>query len=178
MIEKAIARRYAQALFMAAQEHDLAQKFLADFKTFVAVLNGNGEFAAVFHNRVIGSEAKKELITALFGRTLHPYVLSFLYLILDKEREAYIGDVFEIYQELWREEQGILNVDVTTAVALEPQQEKELAAAIGNITGKNIILGKNIDAAILGGGIIKIGDRVYDGSVRHELSALHHELSK
>jgi len=178
MIEKAIARRYAQALFMTAQEHNLAQKFLADFETFVAALNRSKELAAVFYNRVIGSEAKKELIKALFGQSLHPYALNFLYLILDKEREAYIGDMLEIYQELWREEQGILNVDVTTAVALEPQQEKALAAAIGNITGKKIILGRNIDAAILGGGIIKIGDSVYDGSVRHELSALHHELSK
>ena len=178
MIEKAIARRYAQALFMAAQEQNLAQKFLADCEAFVAALKGNEELASVFYNRVIGSETKKELVTALFGQSLHPYVLNFLYLILDKEREAYIGDVLEIYQELWREEQGILDVDVTTAVALESLQEKELAAAIGKITGKNVILGKNIDAAILGGGIIKIGDSVYDGSVRHELSALHHELSK
>jgi F-type H+-transporting ATPase subunit delta len=177
MKEPIIARRYAKALFAVAKNKAKTKEFQTDWQAVDKTLRANPELYSIILSKAKSSAAKKEFLAKVFAGKTDRLILNFIFLLIDKEREEYILDIKDIYDQLFDEDERIIDVEVITALPLDAVQEAELSAVLAKKIGKKVRLNKKTDAAIIGGSIIKIGDKIYDGSITGKLAALQEQLS-
>ena len=103
----------------------------------------------------------------------------FLLELAEKHREAALPAVLREYVELAKEDKrNLLMADVTTALPLTASQEQALAEKLAAMTGKTIKIRQHVDSEILGGIVVRVGDKLLDGSLSHQLSVLQADLLK
>ena len=134
------------------------------------------ELKAFMSNPQIQPSAKKELLNKVFGSDIEKSVHNFMLLLIDKRRIALIEEIVGEYEALSNEVRNIVVAHVTTAVAMEKPQEKALTAKLEAITGKHIQLKTHIDKSIIGGVVVKMGDKLIDGSVTSKIKSLGKQL--
>ena len=112
---------------------------------------------------------------------LHPMVSKLVSMLVVKGRFGLSVDISDEYQRLLDEHHGVQGVEVaevTTAVELDDDQKLRIAQRITDILGKPVVLRPQIDPEVVGGIVVRVGDRVIDGSVRSKLEALRRSLSR
>lgn len=178
MSDKTIARRYAQALFVLAREKDQIKKVGEDFGLVYGVIQENEELKKVIQHQMLDREAKKKIVSEIFGKRVSRTMLNFLLLVIDKRRERYLGEIYEEFLNYYHQALNIMYAEVQAAFDLSEPQAKSLKDKLSSITGKDVRLDKKVVPALLGGLIVKINDRVYDGSVAGRLKDLKEYLSR
>jgi len=176
MLNMELARKYARAIFELANENGwLAQcgKELADVQQGFAACP---ELKAYLGNPNIQPKEKKVLLAQLFVGEISKTTLHFLLLLIDKRRIQTFDAIAHIFAELSNEARGIVVADVTTAQPLAEAQEKALREKLERVTGKKIDLRGHRDPSLIGGVVVRIGDRRIDGSVKGRLAAMTAEL--
>jgi len=104
---------------------------------------------------------------------------NFLLQLVEKHREAALPAILREYVELAKEDKrNLLMADVTTALPLTAGQEQALAEKLAAMTGRTIKIRQHVDSSILGGIVVRVGDKLLDGSVSHQLSVLQADLLK
>jgi len=98
-------------------------------------------------------------------------------LLIDKRRETILPSIFTEFKRLLNEARNMIEADVITALPLDDAEHEALAQKLGVVTGKNVVLKTKIDPTILGGVIVKIGDKLIDGSVARQLKTLQTALT-
>lgn len=171
-----VARRYARALFEEARALGQAQAIDADVTVLHESFTTSRELARVFESLVIPREKKKKVIEALFAGRLEPLTIRFVALLVEKERENLLPAIVAAYRALQDEERGVLEVHVRTAFPLNEAGAQPLVKKLTQLTGKKIRLQLQQDPSLIGGVVVRIGDTVYDGSVRQQLAALRERL--
>ena len=175
MLKGAVAKRYAQALFDVGAEKGLLDQFQQDLSDVTQIL-AHPDVARALENPKIPFSAKRELVRRFLGEC-NPYVMNFVDLLISKSRTPVIKEIRESYQELYNAEKGIAVAEVTTAVPLADEEKDRLIQKLSQITGRKVILEPRVNEAILGGLVVRIGDRVIDGSTITKLKALRAELA-
>ncbi len=175
MLKGAVAKRYAQALFDVGKEQGLLDQFLGDLN-YLSQIVAHPALARTMENPKIPFSTKSDLVRRFLGDR-SPYFLSFVDMVISKERVSVADGIRDSYQRLLNSDRGIAVAKVTTAVPLEEDDKERLAQRLSEITGKKVTLELNVDPAILGGLVVRIGDRVIDGSVISKLKALRAELA-
>ena len=175
MLNLQLALKYSTAIFEIAKEED---KLIAYGEELAAVreLFQIPQARAFFQNPQVQSEAKKELLTKCFKGEVSPMVFNFLLLLVDKRRIGIFETIEEEYRKLSNKERGILIADVTTVRGLSKRQQEQLQKKLASITNKKIQLRLHEDEKILGGVIVKIGDKRIDGSVAGRLESMRQQL--
>ena len=176
MLNLQLARKYSTAIFEIAQEEDKLVEYgreLADVRSGLATVPAATAFLS---NPQVETKAKKELIQKLFEGELSANVYNFLMLLVDKRRIALFEAIEDSYRELSYEARGILIADVTTAAPVDDAQASSIKTKLESITGKQVELRLHEDKDIIGGVVVKIGDRRIDGSVAGRLESLKKEL--
>lgn len=176
MADSAVVRRYARALIDVAQQKGLVEQVGRELDGFEAILKQEPRFARVLRAPVIAPARKLALLRSTMAGRLSDLTLRFLELLVQKEREELLPDIPAEYRRLSYEIRNLQPVEVTTAVALTPEERSGLQAALGKRTGKTIELHERTDPALMGGAVIRIGDTIYDGSVRGQLRRLRQRL--
>lgn len=172
MIEKAVARRYARGLFAVAQEQNQVDEVARDLQQVVAVIRQVPELRELFEHQLVSTRDKKEIVASLWRESVCQLVYGFLNLVIDKRRERYLEPMLEEYLVLFRELKNLAVAEVKTAFPLDSQYQEVLQRTLEKMTGKTIELHLSVAPELIGGMIIKVGDRVYDGSVKQQLQAL------
>jgi F-type H+-transporting ATPase subunit delta len=174
--EGKIARVYATALYQAAVEEGRVAQVHRDLEQFVQATNSSSELRRFLVAEEISDLRKKEALLELVegGDEL---VKNFLRLLVDKNREAELDGSFRAFVELVEEAQGLVHVEVVSAVPLTNALEDALRIKIESSLGKTVELTLTVDKEILGGLRLRIGDRVADASVRHRLERLRELLT-
>jgi F-type H+-transporting ATPase subunit delta len=167
------ARRYAAALMEAAGTGRAVTAVARDLESVRTLLQGSRELRLLLASPVVSGPKKRAVVDALFGKRLGVTTMTFLRLLVEKGREPLLLPIVEDFLALRDAREGIVHVDVTTAVPLPAAQQKALTATLEQLTGKSIRLRCTEDAAVRGGLVVKIGDTVLDGSVRNQLVRLH-----
>lgn len=179
MTLQAIARRYAAALFDVTKQNntlDAAQASLASFATLVA---GSPELATVFGSRAVPAQKKLSVAQTLVAQLNAPQEIQRLITALgDRDRLGLIADVASAFAARVRQEQHILQADVTTAVPLSREGAASLATSLGNALGGTVTIKQHVDPSIVGGVIAKVGSLVFDGSVTRQLELMKTVLTK
>ena len=124
----------------------------------------------------IDPKLKKELLQKCFKKELSKDVYHFLLLLVDKHRFVLFPAIVDEYRALSNEARGILIADVTTASAASKKQQKAIADKLEQVTGKKVELRLHEDKSLIGGVVVKIGDRRIDGSVAGRLETMKRKL--
>lgn len=177
MSRQIVAGRYAGALFDLAKEQNLLEPVEKDLKTLADTLAANPELGLILGNRQIGSDKKFQLLTGLFGKEFQELTLNFLGVVLEKRREEYLEEIVFSFQRELDEYRGIVEAEVRTAVELPEEGQKALAERLTKTIGKQVRLNFRVEPDLLAGAVLKIGDKVIDGSIATRLKNLQAELS-
>lgn len=176
MLNLQLAKKYAAAMFELAQEENKLKKYGEQLEEIRQLFASQPMLKAYMGNPQIQSAEKKELLNKVFGDDVEKSVRNFMLLLVDKHRITLIEEIVGKYQALSNEAQNIMIAHVTTAVALTKQQEKALTAKLEAITDKHIQLKTHIDKSIIGGIVVKMGDKLIDGSVTSKIKSLEKQL--
>jgi len=166
------ARRYAKALFEVAKEKGAVEETGAQLEAVAAALGGNADIRAFFDHPNIGTDAKVRALQQAVGGQLADYVLNTLKLLLERGRISAVDIVASAYRSIADEALGRAKAQVTSAFALTPEQQQEIARKFGALTGKEVTVETAVDPSLLGGIRVRIGDTLYDGSLSTKLTEI------
>jgi len=167
------ARRYATAFLDVAEERHVVDEVAKDLEMVGATLRASRDLRLLMASPVISGARKQAALRELFGKRTGGELQLFIDLLIRKQRETLLPEIVDAFLILRDERAGIVNAEVTTAVQITAAQEEALKHALGLYTGKVVRVRLMCDAALRGGLVAKIGDRVLDGCVRHQLEKLH-----
>jgi F-type H+-transporting ATPase subunit delta len=172
-----VARNYAEALFLAAQAHAGAIERYGRFMDAVAgAVHSDDRIAAVLESPRVAKPAKTALLARALGDAAPAEFVRFLQAVVRRGRQGLLGEIAQQYQELLDVKLNRVHAGVTLArepdAGLEHQIVERLAAAIG----KDVRAHFRTDRGLLGGVIVRVGDRIFDGSVRRKLATLRRRM--
>lgn len=176
MADTSIARRYAQALFDLSRKEGAAERVETDLETIDALLRTQPKLLRVLRAPVIARAKKKELVRRLFEDQVSSLTLRFLYLLIEKRREAVLPEINRQFRALSYQAASILPVTATVAQRLSREERARLAEALARRTGKTVELAEEVDPELIGGVVLRLGDTIIDGSVAGQLRRLHQQL--
>lgn len=169
----AFGRRYGRALLELAEEQNQLPKVQRDLEGLLATWNESRELRDVFENPSVTDEARKQVLEAIGKRLgLSPLVLNTLRLLADRRRIRQLPELVEAFTVLAQEKQGGLVAEVTSATDLPATYYSKLQMKLEKSLGAKVTLVKKTDPDLIGGVVTRIGDKVYDGSVRSRLAQL------
>jgi F-type H+-transporting ATPase subunit delta len=169
--------QYANALADVALAQGAAEPLLKELTAFGAIYEGSPELRNFLANPAVNRQAKHGAIEKLVGRLRASKILrNFLFVLADKQRTRLLPEIIAAFQEVIRKRQGITEAEVSSAVELNARQKAELAATLERLTGKRVEAKYSLEPALLGGAVVRIGDTVYDGSLRSRLNELRTRL--
>jgi F-type H+-transporting ATPase subunit delta len=172
-----IARRYAQALFLAANTKDVVARVGQDLAAVQRADQAMGDRLRLFLEAPqVPSDQKIAVVEAGLRPFAHPLVVEFFKLLLAKNRVFRLRDIAVEFDRLVEQHQGIVRARVTSAVALNDAELKGLIASLEQSLSKKVKVDAHVDPSILGGLVVKVGDRIADRSVTTQLSELREAL--
>jgi len=171
-----VARRYARALYEEAERSSKIEVVDDDMELIRKTLQESGELDRFFQSPVISRGKKSDVVRTLFESRLDPLTYRFLAMLIRKQREDHFPRIVRAFRDMRDEQMGVVEVIARSAHPLGPEERAELVEAVVRLTGKEIRLKAVTDAELIGGVVIRVGDTVYDGSARHQLSQLRDRL--
>ena len=176
MSQRTVTRRYATALYEEADASGGLAAVDDDVLMLRNNIESNRELSRFFESPVIPQEKKESILQELLEERVETLTLQFLRLLVQKDRETLTKAILDQYQSLRDEQRGIVDAEVTVAQPLNDEDRTALVEALEEKTGKDIRLHLEENPDLIGGLVIRIGDRVFDGSVRSQLNALRDQL--
>ncbi|KJS68508.1 MAG: ATP synthase F0F1 subunit delta [Peptococcaceae bacterium BICA1-7] len=176
MLKGAVGSRYAEALYTIAEREKSVEVIEQELIAVDAVVRDNRDLQKVLYHPRITSEDKKSLLSELLSGKVSQVTLEFLNLLVDRQREQFLSVIVEYYINLANKARNITEAKVTSAVELTAKEQKEMAALLDKITGKKVETSFSVDPSLIGGVVVRIGDRVIDGSIRTRLATLREHL--
>jgi len=172
----AAAKRYARAIFELAKEEGLVDRWAERLKTVRDIL-GRPEVTNVLSNPTIDVRRREEAAAALLERHAGREVLNLARLLVGANRVGELDGIIEQFQLLADEDAGRVRATATTAVPLTRSDADKLEASLSRRLGREVRLHNHVDRAIIGGLVLRMGDRVIDASVATRLQQLRRQLA-
>lgn len=172
----AAARRYAQAAFQIASEQGKLDAWGGDLRLAAQVL-GEPQLRALLEAPQVPRAAKHAAVRQALARLDH-LVINLALLLVDHGRVGLMGGIAQEFQVLVQRARGVVTAEVITAIPLADKEEEGVAAKLAGLTGKRVQLRTAVNPAILGGLVVRIGDKLIDGSLASRLTALRQQLAQ
>ena len=178
MIEGSLSRRYTKALFQLAREAGQEEKIGQEIEEFYAAYN-ESELEQVLTNPAFGVDARKRILTQVTrSQRLSPLSVHFLSLLLDRDRLTHLTGIVSCYRRLLNEAKGRVDAKVVSASSLEAAMVEQLRARLRSISGKEVVLQQETESGLLGGLLIELEGKVYDGSIRTQLEKMKQRIAR
>ena len=172
-----LADVYARSLFEVAQEHGDLERVRDQLGEFADALDENGDLRVFFFSPYFSSQEKKEGIARVVEGADERFV-RFLELLAEKHRMPVIFRIRRVFEEMWAEENRLLEASVTSAVELDEAVVRQIGERIEEQTGRSVELTSEVDPDVLGGLVIRVGNTIMDASVRNRLERLRKQVSR
>lgn len=173
-----VSKRYASALFDIAFEEGSYEKVKEELDFVLACLEEEPQLYQLLKSPLITVLEKKDVVSAIFKDKLSQEVYNFLRIIIDKGRESYIEGIVKEYRTLVDTAKNKVEAVAITAIPMDKEDLLKLQVNLSMTSGKNIQLQNQVDPEIIGGVLVKIGDKVIDGTIRNRLARMEEELSQ
>jgi len=175
---KSASLQYANALADIALEQGASEPAAKQLESFAAAYEESAELRTFLASPAVSVEAKHEVLEKISNRLgASKIIRNFLFVIADHRRTQLIPEIVATFQQVLRQRQGVAEAEISSAVELTSAQKKELAATLARVTGKKIEPKYSLDPALLGGAVVRIGDTIYDGSLRSRLNEMRARLA-
>jgi F-type H+-transporting ATPase subunit delta len=160
-------------------ESNSVESFNAELTRINDTLDANRNLSALLSNPAYGADAKREILREVAVKlSVSPMINNFLLLLLDRNRITCLPQIAASYAKLADELSGVVRPVVTSGMPLADQQVADIKSALEKSTGKKVELTVQVDPSLIGGVVTKIGDRVFDGSVKTQLNRIQDILQK
>jgi F-type H+-transporting ATPase subunit delta len=176
LIQSKITERYVLALLDIAARQGTTGQIEEQLQYVDRLLKSNAEFMHILLHPKISRLRKKKLLDDLFGARLAAVVRRFLHLLVEKKREAIIPILYEAFKHDADRKRGVVKARVNAAIDLSPEQQNSCKAALEKRLQSTVEVQFSVDAAILGGLQVFIGNDVLDGSIRGRLDKLQKHI--
>ena len=174
MARVASAKRHAQAVFQIALEKKEVEQWRSELKTIAATLS-DPQLRAILEDPKFHLGDKEKLISKCL-QGISQLALNFAYLLVARQRLGILEQIVAEYERMADAHQGLEHARVVTALPIDKQEEAKLTERLAAITGKKVVLTTEVDPAIIGGFVARIGDKLIDGSTKAKLEALKRRL--
>ncbi len=171
-----VAKRYALALFKQAKSDDSLDVAAGDARFILECTEASHELKQLLKSQITSRKAKEQVFKELFEDKSCDLTRLFLKLVLEKRREAHLENMFHAFLQLYRKNQGSVDIEVMVAVQPDQDQIRALTKALERKTGSKISLFINKNPALKGGMAVRIDDTVIDGTVKHKLQLLENKF--
>jgi F-type H+-transporting ATPase subunit delta len=179
MVSGSLARRYAKAVFEIGVAQGGLDKLGADIRTLAAAMKESPELAMTLASPAIRRGDRRKVIDGLLQRIgVVSHTRNLVYLLLDGERLSTLPAISRELDAMIEAKAGRISAEIVSAKPLDPSQLSQITAALEKQSGKKVTVSRREDPELLGGVVAKLGDTVYDGSLRTQLRTLRDELSK
>jgi len=178
MTNERVARRYAEALVELAEERKNLSAMLKDLELLQGWIKGSRELLLFLKSPIINKPKKREVFLTIFADKLQKSTIESISIIALKGREGLLPDIIQQFFSICDERQGIIRVDVKTASEFSGQQTSVLRTKLEHYTGKNVQLAFGLDKQLIGGFVARVGDTVYDGSIKRQLELLRRRFGE
>jgi F-type H+-transporting ATPase subunit delta len=173
----ALGRRYAKALLELARENGQVDQVLRDVGALSDAWKASAELREIVGNPVIPKPALKASVSALMEKLgCSKLVQNAVNLLADKGRLGHLEDVLHALESVAEAETGRVRVEVVSAKPLSEAYYSQLEEKLQRVTDREVVLVKREDPSLIGGVVTRVGDRVFDGSLRNRLSDLRETL--
>jgi F-type H+-transporting ATPase subunit delta len=179
MVTGSLARRYARAVIELGTEHKNLEQLGGELRVLAQAMKISPELMSSLTNPAIRRADRRKVIDALLQRiAASPHGRNLVYLLLDGERLASLPAISREVDAMIEAKAGRISAEVTSARALDAGELAQLTAVLERLSGKQVNVTRREDPDLLGGVVAKLGDTVYDGSLRTQLRNLRDELIK
>ena len=167
-----LAKKYGRAIYEIAAEQHCLEQTEEDLRLIADTIGKSKELGEILNHPLLAKDVKKDTIKKLFADKVQPIVLQFCYVVIDKGRIADFAAMADVYANGMGMEEAV----VTSAFPLTKSQVDALKAKLAEITGSKIIMKQKVDASLIGGFTVRMGDRLIDGSIARQLAALRSQM--
>ena len=170
---KSASLQYANALADVAFEKGAVAEIRNQLQDFGSLYKSSSELRNFLASPAVPSQPKHGVIEKLLGRLGGNKILrNFLFVVIDHQRTHSLPEIIASFEEVIRQREGVVEAQVTSAIELSAQQKAELDSTLSRVTGMRVETKFALEPALLGGAVVRVGDTVYDGSVRTRLNEL------
>jgi F-type H+-transporting ATPase subunit delta len=176
MSEIRVVGRYAKALLDLSKEQNNVEQVHSNMIQFTKVLNENHMLRAILKNPIVTYDKKIAVLNAIFSTNFEPITIKFFELMLRKSRGQFLPATALAFVDQYNELNNIAKATVRTAVQLTDEAAKMVEQMVAKSLNKTIHLDQQLDPSLIGGVWLKMGDRLYDGSIKGKLQKAKKEL--
>lgn len=178
MIEGSLARRYCRALFELAKEAGQEEAVGMEIEQFNTAYNSS-ELHQVLSNPAFGVDVRKKILSQVMqAQQFSSLTVRFLSLLLDRDRLSHLAGIVSCYRRLLDQSKGRVAAKVISASALDASMVERVRAQLRGISGKEVVLQQEVDPGLLGGLLVELEGKVYDGSVRTQLEKMKQRIAR
>ena len=175
----AVARRYAKALLLISKEDGQTDAYRKELSGFADLMEQEDALSQAITNPLYDAQNRRNVLQAVLNSLgVSKIMRSFFLLLFDKGRIGFIGGINEFYQKLADELKGIARASLISATELSQDTVEKIRAALSKKTKKEIVLKIEQDPELIGGIVTKIGDLVWDGSIKTQLANMRETLKR
>ncbi|TJY41886.1 F0F1 ATP synthase subunit delta [Cohnella pontilimi] len=171
-----VTKRYAKALFELTQGQGVVSETEEQLKLIVEATQSDAEIRAFLAAPGIGTNSKIQVLRTAFGDKVSEFVLNTVSLLIERGRQGDLPALLEAFRHVSGDALGRADALVTSAKPLGEDEKNKLAGQFGSLIGKTVRVENVVDPALLGGLTVRIGDTLYDGSLRGKLDRLSKQL--
>lgn len=173
------AKLYAQALFSLAQEQNAQEQIAQELRDFSAFVRENDQLRAILSGQAFSRQEREAVLGVIAEKSsLSPLVHRLAKMLISRNRLVLIEAIEKAYQRIWDAQQGIIRGKVTTAETLSDAERQDLEKAFGRKLGKKVLLEQFVEKSILGGLVVSVQGRTFDGSLKTTLMRLTESLDQ
>ncbi|GAB4343226.1 MAG: ATP synthase F1 subunit delta [Flammeovirgaceae bacterium] len=172
-----VAARYAKALVLEAQKDGRLEKLKQDIDDFIKTCNNSRPLIVFLNNPIIAPERKALVLGEMFKNKLDDKLIDAFKLICKKNRESYLYAIAHCVVSEYNRLNNIQEAEIITATEISPKLKAEVIRIVTEITNKKVSLKEKVDKNIIGGYILKIGDKRLDNSLKSQLNRLRNSFS-
>lgn len=165
-------RRYALALYQVGETKGKVEEYLQDLREICSLIDSNKEFYEVIKHPQISTKKKKRTFINIFKGKIDEELLSFLLILIEKDRILYLREKLNEMEKIHLEKQNKVKALVITAVPLTEKEIEELTKKLEDKYNKTLVMEMEVDKSIIGGMFVRVGNDVIDGTVRSKLEEM------
>ena len=175
---KSAALQYATALAEIALEQGATEPVLNQLGDFARAYAESADLRTFLSDPAVSRQAKHAVIEKLVARLgASKIIRNFLFVVVDNRRTQQLPKIIETFQQVIQQRLGVAEAQVESALELNATQKAQLLQTLERMTGKKIQAKYSLDPALLGGAVVRIGDTIYDGSLKNQLNQMRARLA-
>jgi F-type H+-transporting ATPase subunit delta len=176
MIERTLVKIYAEALFQIADERGRVEEVYGELQQLECIFNDSKEFTTFLTSPKVERQEKKRLLQKVLSSDFSRLTIHFLLTLIDKNREILIPYMANEFKDILDRIHNRIDVEITSAMRLQDDLLRKATETLSRSLNKEILVNQKIDPDILGGIVVRVEDRILDGSIRGQIERLKAQM--